>query len=97
MDQEAHAAQAEREQGAQDHAAVGRADQGAAQDKDAELKRIFTPVAAELTANEEKIVGEFAAVQGKPTDVGGYYHPDDTKAFAALRPSTTFNGILAAV
>jgi isocitrate dehydrogenase len=69
----------------------------AAQDKDAELNRIFTPVAAELTANEEKIVGELAAVQGKPTDVGGYYHPDDTKASAALRPSTTFNGILAAV
>ncbi|MBJ7327186.1 MAG: NADP-dependent isocitrate dehydrogenase [Chthoniobacterales bacterium] len=69
----------------------------AAQDKDAELKRIFTPVASELTANEEKIVGELAAVQGKPTDVGGYYHPDDTKASAALRPSSTFNGILAAV
>jgi len=40
-------------------------------------------------------VGELAAVQGKPTDVGGYYLPDDAKANAALRPSQTFNQILA--
>lgn len=66
----------------------------AAQTQDAELKALFTPIAAELTANEEKIVAELAAVQGKPTDVGGYYLPDDVKANAALRPSETFNTIL---
>ena len=37
------------------------------------------------------------AVQGKPTDIGGYYQPDDAKASAALRPSATLNAILAAV
>jgi isocitrate dehydrogenase len=69
----------------------------AAQNEDAELKKIFAPVAAELAANEEKIVAELDAVQGRPADIGGYYRPDDTKASAAMRPSGTFNRILAAV
>jgi isocitrate dehydrogenase len=69
----------------------------AAQSKDADLKRIFTPIAEKLTANEKKIVEELVAVQGKPVDVGGYYHPDDAKASVALRPSRTFNEILATV
>jgi isocitrate dehydrogenase len=67
----------------------------AAQDKDAELKKTFTPIAKELSEKEQIIVAELAAIQGKPTDVGGYYLPDDTKAAAALRPSATFNQILA--
>ena len=69
----------------------------AAQDKDAELKKIFTPVAEALTANEAKIVNELAAVQGSAIDVGGYYMPDDAKASVAMRPSATFNGILATI
>ncbi len=69
----------------------------AAQDKDAELKKTFAPVAKELAENEQKIVSELAAVQGKPTDVGGYYLPDDAKASAAMRPSATFNRILDAI
>jgi isocitrate dehydrogenase len=67
----------------------------AAQDKDADLKKIFTPIAKALSENESQIVAELAAVQGQPADVGGYYLPDDTKAAAALRPSATFNQILA--
>ena len=59
-----------------------------------ELHRTFLPVFAELSANEEQIVKELLAVQGKPTDIGGYYQPDDAKAAAALRPSATFNQIL---
>lgn len=69
----------------------------AAQDKDAELKKLFTPIAEKLTASESKIVSELIAVQGKPVDIGGYYKPDDAKASAALRPSATFNEILASV
>ena len=69
----------------------------AAQDNDSDLKAVFTPVAAELEANEEKIVGELLAVQGKPVYIGGYYLPDDAKANAALRPSETLNRILAAI
>ena len=67
----------------------------AAQSKDAELKQLFTPIAEQLTANESKIVQELIAVQGQPVDVGGYYHPSDTLASAALRPSRTLNDILA--
>jgi isocitrate dehydrogenase len=59
------------------------------------LKNTFAPIAKELAEKEQTIVAELAAVQGKPTDVGGYYLPDDTKAAAALRPSATFNQILA--
>jgi isocitrate dehydrogenase len=69
----------------------------AAQDKDAELRKIFAPIAEKLAANEQKIASELLAVQGKPTDIAGYYHPDDEKAAAAMRPSTTFNEILAAL
>ncbi len=67
----------------------------AAQDKDSELSAVFAPIAAELAANESKIVEELLAVQGKPVDIGGYYMPSDTLASAALRPSPTFNAILA--
>ena len=67
----------------------------AAQDRDTALKALFTPIAAELTAQEQTIVAELLAVQGKPVSVGGYYLPDEALAFAALRPSPTFNAIIA--
>jgi isocitrate dehydrogenase len=67
----------------------------AAQDKDVELAAVFAPIAAELAANESKIVEELLAVQGKPVDIDGYYMPSDALASAALRPSPTFNTILA--
>ncbi|MEI6322162.1 MAG: NADP-dependent isocitrate dehydrogenase [bacterium] len=66
-----------------------------AQTKDAELKTIFTPIAEALAANEAKITAELLAVQGKPTEIGGYYLPDEAKANSVLRPSPTFNAILA--
>ncbi len=69
----------------------------AAQDKDAALKKLFTPIAAELTSNEGKIIEELLAVQGKPVDIGGYYRPDFAKADAALRPSKTLNAALAKI
>jgi isocitrate dehydrogenase len=69
----------------------------ATQEKDPELKAIFTPVAEQLTASEQTIVAELLAVQGQPADIGGYYLPDDQKANAALRPSDTLNNILAAI
>jgi isocitrate dehydrogenase len=69
----------------------------AAQDKDPDLKATFTPIAEKLAANEQKIAGELLAVQGKPVDIGGYYHPDDAKVSTEMRPSATFNGILSAL
>ncbi|WP_440053116.1 NADP-dependent isocitrate dehydrogenase [Pseudoalteromonas sp. T1lg65] len=67
----------------------------AAQDKDAELKAKFTSVAEQLTAKEAEIVAALNEVQGQAMDVGGYYQPEDQKAFAAMRPATVFNEILA--
>jgi isocitrate dehydrogenase len=69
----------------------------AAQSQDAELKRLFTPLAEKLAAAEKAIVGELLAVQGKPVDIGGYYQPDEKKTSAAMRPSAQFNAILAGV
>jgi isocitrate dehydrogenase len=69
----------------------------AAQSDDAGLRAKFAPVAAQLTREEEKIVGELNAAQGKPVDIGGYYHPDAAKCGAAMRPSGTFNRILTAI
>jgi isocitrate dehydrogenase len=67
----------------------------AAQDDDASLKDIFTPVARELADKESLIVEELLKVQGAPVDTGGYYQPDDAKASAAMRPSATLNQIIA--
>ena len=69
----------------------------AAQTQDAELAARFAPLAKALAANEQKIVGELKAVQGKPADIGGYYFPDRKKVTAVMRPSATFNAALAAV
>ncbi|MFN2372063.1 MAG: NADP-dependent isocitrate dehydrogenase, partial [Candidatus Krumholzibacteriia bacterium] len=69
----------------------------AAQDQDPALKARFAPVAAALARDEEKIAAELLAAQGAPADVGGYFHPDDAKATAAMRPSPTFNAVIDAL
>ncbi|HVU32074.1 MAG TPA: NADP-dependent isocitrate dehydrogenase [Opitutaceae bacterium] len=69
----------------------------ATQNKDVELKKLFTPVAEKLAANEKQIVSELLGVQGKAADVGGYYQPRDKLAGAALRPSATLNSIIHAL
>lgn len=65
-----------------------------AQDKDAELKSAFSPLADALASNEEKIVNELNSAQGQSMDIGGYYHPNEAKVSAAMRPSETLNGII---
>ena len=69
----------------------------AAQDGDVDLKARFAPLAEALTTQEAKIVGELNSVQGVAMDIGGYYRPDLEKAQAAMRPSATFNAVLAAL
>ncbi|MBU1658312.1 NADP-dependent isocitrate dehydrogenase [bacterium] len=59
-----------------------------------ELAAKFAPVAKALTENEDKIISELLSVEGKAQDIGGYYHPDDAKAEAAMRPSATLNSII---
>ncbi len=65
-----------------------------AESDNAKLAAKFAPVAAALTENEAKIIEELMAVEGKAQDIGGYYHPDDAKAEAAMRPSATLNAII---
>ena len=67
----------------------------AAQNENAAIKEFFTPIADALAVNEDTITAELLAVQGKPIDIGGYYAPDESKANAAMRPSDTFNAVLA--
>ncbi|MFT7116185.1 MAG: isocitrate dehydrogenase [Rhodoferax sp.] len=66
------------------------------QTEDPALKAHFAPLAKSLTDNEAKIVAELKSVQGKSADIGGYYLADPVKVKAVMRPSTTFNTILAA-
>jgi len=66
----------------------------ATQKDDAELAAHFAPVAKALADNEEKIVAELKAVQGKETDIGGYYLPDPAKTEAVMRPSASLNAVL---
>lgn len=67
----------------------------AAQETDAELKKIFEPIAWEMTDKQHIIDKELIDAQGSPQELGGYYHPVDALASKAMRPSQTLNGILA--
>ncbi|HSD78191.1 MAG TPA: NADP-dependent isocitrate dehydrogenase [Solirubrobacteraceae bacterium] len=69
----------------------------AGQDDDAELCEAFGPPAERLAADEEAIVAELGGVQGEPVDLGGYYFPDREKASAVMRPSATFNAVVASL
>ena len=69
----------------------------AAQTEDAALQAQFATLAKTLTENEATIVAELNAVQGKPVDIGGYYHADAELISKAMRPSATFNKAIAAL
>ena len=69
----------------------------AAQNEDLELQAQFAGLAKALSENEEKIVAELNEVQGKPVDIGGYYHASPELTEQAMRPSATFNAALAAL
>jgi isocitrate dehydrogenase len=64
------------------------------QTRDRELAAIFAPIAQQLEQQESAIVAELNGVQGKPVDIGGYYHPDSKLTSTAMRPSATLNGII---
>lgn len=67
----------------------------AQQTDDAQLAEAFAALAKTLAEQEQAIVGELAAVQGSPVDIGGYYQPAVAKASAVMRPSATLNQALA--
>ncbi|ACV06969.1 NADP-dependent isocitrate dehydrogenase [Kytococcus sedentarius] len=66
----------------------------AAQSEDAELAKTFGALAEKLGAQEQQIADELLSAQGDAVDLGGYYHPDDAKTAAVMRPSTTFTTII---
>jgi isocitrate dehydrogenase len=83
--------------GSQFYLALYWAQELARQTEDAELARAFAGLARTLSEQEQTIVAELIAVQGSPTDIGGYYHPDAARAEAVMRPSNTFNQALASL
>jgi isocitrate dehydrogenase len=82
--------------GSQFYLAMYWAQELAAQTDDKAMQAKFAPLAKALTDNEQKIVQELAAVQGRPADIGGYYLVDVAKCQAVMRPSATLNAALAA-
>ncbi|OCB58272.1 isocitrate dehydrogenase, NADP-dependent [Mycobacterium vulneris] len=68
----------------------------AEQTDDKELAAHFAPLAKSLAEQEQAIVSELNAAQGKPADIGGYYYPDPEKTASVMRPSKTLNDTLAA-
>lgn len=82
--------------GSQFYLALYWAQELAAQDDDEDLRERFAALADSLAENEDTIVGELAEVQGESVDIGGYYYPDSEKTTAVMRPSKTFNEVLAA-
>jgi isocitrate dehydrogenase len=82
--------------GSQFYLALYWAQELAAQTDDQELQAHFAPLAKALAENEQKIVEELSAVQGKPVDIGGYYLAESEKCKAVMRPSATFNAALKA-
>ncbi|HAT71272.1 MAG TPA: NADP-dependent isocitrate dehydrogenase [Elusimicrobia bacterium] len=69
----------------------------AAQTGDAALREKFSDAAKQLEDSEARINAELLAAQGRPADMGGYYHPDRAKTAAAMRPSPALNGIIDAM
>ncbi|MFM0027044.1 NADP-dependent isocitrate dehydrogenase [Paraburkholderia madseniana] len=82
--------------GSQFYLALYWAQELAAQTESAALAAQFAPLAKQLTDNEQIIVNELSAVQGKPADIGGYYRPDAEMLADVMRPSKTLNAALAA-
>lgn len=64
---------------------------------DSSLQNFFKGIAEELSENEERIRQEYLSTQGAKVDLGGYYKLDDEKCDAIMRPSATFNAILAKI
>ncbi|SLN59739.1 Isocitrate dehydrogenase [NADP] [Aquimixticola soesokkakensis] len=66
----------------------------AVQTEDAALAEHFGKVAKALADGEEAILSEMLGAEGKPVDLGGYYHADPAKVEAVMRPSATLNAII---
>jgi len=81
--------------GSQFYLALYWAQELATQTEDKELQAHFAPLAKALADHEAKIVQELLSVQGKAVDIGGYFLPDMKKMTEVMRPSATFNQVMA--
>jgi len=66
----------------------------AEQTQDKELQAKFTPIAKQLSENEDKIVSELNSVQGSAVNIGGYYWPNKQLTEKVMRPSGCLNNII---
>lgn len=64
------------------------------QNEDANLKKMFAPLALALADNEEIIINELNSAQGQPIEIGGYYKPDYALCTQVMRPSVTLNKLI---
>ena len=64
------------------------------QKDDADLAKLFAPVADSLEAAEDEVIKELNDIQGKSVELGGHYHLDEEKANAVMRPVAAFNKII---
>ncbi len=69
----------------------------AEQSDDLILQKQFVGIAENLRRNEQKIIAELNSAQGVKVDIGGYYKPVPALCAKAMRPSATFNSILASI
>ncbi|MDR6939934.1 NADP-dependent isocitrate dehydrogenase [Arcanobacterium hippocoleae] len=74
--------------------AIWWAENLARQTRSLELAAKFAPFAKRLRENAQQIESELLAVQGKPVNIGGYYHPDPQLLSAVMRPAKTLNTIV---
>merc|ERR1712151_582740 len=73
------------------------AEELAKQNEDPSLKNAFTSAAKEFAESESTVLQELIECQGKPVDLGGYYHVDKSKTDAAMNPSNSLNSIIARI
>ncbi|MFT6201993.1 MAG: isocitrate dehydrogenase [Candidatus Endobugula sp.] len=69
----------------------------AEQSDNVELQSHFSPIAKQLSDNEDLIVEQLNNAQGTPVDIGGYYQPNVELLSKAMRPSEQFNHIIDAL
>ncbi len=69
----------------------------ATQSKDADLQAKFAELASNLSSNEMVIVNELNSAQGSAMDIGGYYHPNESAAATAMRPSKVLNDLIESI
>jgi isocitrate dehydrogenase len=66
----------------------------ASQNDDLDLLAHFAPIAKALEENEDAILAEISAAEGRPADLGGYYFTDPDKTASVMRASPTLQRIL---